>query len=155
MKRLVLSRERFRLKKFLDALEAFAQPQGDYDGPLPVVHGGIAYHDDTELAIALEGNGENDAEGEGAEIPEDSIGRLEKETAVPRLLAMLCGSAGLCTVQPRYRPGRAPRDRRVSGGWRADVFRSRRPKACPERPAAYCQRTTTPRYSSFFFKSPS
>ncbi len=77
MKRQVFSRKQFRLEEFLEALQRFARSQGDYDGPMAVVRGDIAYHDDTELAIALEDDGGDDAEGEEADIPEDSLGRLE------------------------------------------------------------------------------
>jgi hypothetical protein len=79
MKRQVFSRKQFRLRKFLNALAAFAQAQGDYEGPMAVVQGGIAYFDDTELAIALDENSEEAAEGgdEGADIPEDAVARLE------------------------------------------------------------------------------
>jgi hypothetical protein len=75
MKRLVIPRRRFRLEAFLDALGAFARSRCGYDGPMAVVHGGVAYHDDVELAIALEEDGEIDA---GDDIPDDPVGRLEE-----------------------------------------------------------------------------
>src|SRR4051794_31861252 len=100
MKRQVISRKRFQLEKFLDALEAFVSTKGCYDGSTPVVHDGIAYHDDTELALALDGDREEDEDDEADEveetdIPEDALGRLQTGFTLFGHFTLFDGQGGL------------------------------------------------------------
>lgn len=73
MKALSFKRSRFRLKRFLDALHKFSVQNLGNGNPLPAVSGDTVYHDPLDLAEALAADGHEEI----AEVPGDSLGRLE------------------------------------------------------------------------------
>jgi len=73
MKAMTLKRSRFRLKRFLDALHKFSVQNLGSGNPLPAVSGDTVYHDPLDLAEALCADGHEEI----AEIPGDSLGRLD------------------------------------------------------------------------------
>ena len=92
-------RDRFRLSEFLSALHRFSLSNGGDGNPLPVVVGDLVYHDPIELAEALADDGE-----EVAEIPDDSLARLEAGMTVFAQFTAFNGFDGLdCADGSRLR----------------------------------------------------